>query len=164
MRSRDAQRSVNADVFYEDVAMWLELIQRIMPECESAPRASVAQLTSVEQKLGVELPDDLRSLLLETNGVQGQHGIDLIWSLERIETDNLAFRANPDFPELYMPFDPLLFFADAGNGDQFAFPILAGQIRRPDVFVWNHELDSRTWIAPSLQRYLEWWLSGQIKL
>ena len=30
------------------------------------------------------------------------------------------------------------------------------------VFVWNHEDDSRAWAAPTLERYLEWWLSGQL--
>jgi hypothetical protein len=24
--------------------------------------------------------------------------------------------------------------------------------------VWDHEQDSRTWVAPSLRTYLEWWL------
>jgi hypothetical protein len=61
-----------------------------------------------------------------------------------------------------MPFDNLLFFADAGNGDQFAFPIQAGEVRRPDVFCWNHEDDSRIWVAPSLEKYLEWWLTGKL--
>jgi hypothetical protein len=32
------------------------------------------------------------------------------------------------------------------------------------VFVWNHEDDSRTWVAPSLRVYLEWWLTGKIKI
>jgi hypothetical protein len=85
--------------------------------------------------------------------------------VQRIAEDNLRFRSNKDFKSLYMPFSDLLFIADAGNGDQFAFPIDAdGAIRRPDVFVWNHEDDSRTWVAPSLKRYFEWWISGQIKL
>ena len=55
-------------------------------------------------------------------------------------------------------------FADAGNGDQFAFPIVGGSIRGTDVFAWDHENDSRSWVAPSLQTYLEGWLSGKIKL
>jgi len=42
--------------------------------------------------------------------------------------------------------------------------ILNGAIQRPDVFVWNHEDDSRTWVAPDLRRYLEWWADGRIKL
>ncbi|MFE4588193.1 SMI1/KNR4 family protein [Streptomyces laurentii] len=60
-----------------------------------------------------------------------------------------------------MPFDSLLFFADAGNGDLFA---LLPRIDRPDVFVWNDEDDSRTWAAPSLATYLEWRSTGQIEL
>ncbi|MDQ4123150.1 MAG: SMI1/KNR4 family protein [Acidobacteriota bacterium] len=63
-----------------------------------------------------------------------------------------------------MPFDSLLFFADAGNGDQFAFRILKGEIRRNDVFVWNHEDDSRTWVASNLKQYLQWWLSGKLQI
>jgi hypothetical protein len=82
--------------------------------------------------------------------------------LERIVSDNLRFRAYPDFRELDMPFDHLLFFADAGNGDQFAHAICAGTVRRPDVFVWNHEDDSRSWVAPDIYTYLKWWLSGTL--
>ncbi|HMJ10328.1 MAG TPA: SMI1/KNR4 family protein, partial [Polyangiaceae bacterium] len=73
-------------------------------------------------------------------------------------------RCSPEFRELYMSFEPLLFFADAGNGDQFAFAITGGVVRRPDIFVWHHENDSRAWVAPSLERYLEWWLLGTLKL
>jgi hypothetical protein len=81
--------------------------------------------------------------------------------LARIVDDNQLFRNNQDFIRLYMPFDPLLFFADAGNGDQFAFRWKA---ELPDIFVWDHENDSRTWVAPSLAKYLEWWLNGTIKI
>jgi hypothetical protein len=59
-----------------------------------------------------------------------------------------------------MPFDSLLFFADAGNGDQFAFPITGARVR-DDVFVWDHESDSRRWYAGSLGQYIDWWLSGE---
>jgi hypothetical protein len=114
--------------------------------------------------LGVALPPELRALLIESNGVQGMHSFDLIWSTDRILHDNLEFRASADFKELYMPFDPLLFFADAGNGDQFAFVILNNLVRRRDIFAWNHENDSRMWVAPSLERYLEWVANGTISL
>ena len=107
---------------------------------------------------------ELRSLLLESNGVTGEFGLGLIWPIERLEADNLEYRSNPEFRELYMPFDPLLFFADAGNGDQFAFSILAGEVRRPDVFAWCHESDGRSWVAPTLEQYLERWLAGKIVL
>ena len=112
--------------------------------------------------MAVRIPDDLRALLTESNGIDGEHGLGLVWPLQRIVEDNLAFRARPDFHELYMSFTDLLFFADAGNGDQFAYAISAGEVRRRDVFVWNHENDSRTWIAPDLRTYLDRWLSGKI--
>jgi hypothetical protein len=78
--------------------------------------------------------------------------------LERIVTDNLRFRTS--FRDLYMPFQPLLFFADAGNGDQFCFPTTSSGVR-DDVFVWDHENDSRTWYAASLKTYLDSWLTGK---
>ena len=145
-------------------ATWKEWVQSLKPHCDFVAPASWAEVTSAEGKLGVRFPDELRQLLFESNGVQGEYGLGLIWPLERILNDNQSFRANPDFQELYMPFDPLLFFGDAGNGDQFAFPIHKGCIRRGDVFAWNHEDDSRQWVAPSLSKYLEWWLNGTLKL
>ena len=54
--------------------------------------------------------------------------------------------------------------ADAGNGDQFAFVVLDGEVRRDDIFVWNHEDDSRSWVAPRLEAFYEWWLIGRIEL
>jgi cell wall assembly regulator SMI1 len=129
-----------------------------------ATPASEEHLKVAERELGVHLPRELRELLGESDGVQGEYELALVWPLERIVRDNLAFRANAEFAELYMPFDHLLFFADAGNGDQFAHAILAGEVRRPDVFVWNHEDDSRTWVAPDILTYLKWWLDGTLKL
>jgi hypothetical protein len=143
---------------------WRALVRRLTAECEFSPPGTAQQFSAAERALGVALPGDLRDLLQESNGIAGQYGLGLVWPIERIEADNLGFRSNADYRELYMPFDHLLFFADAGNGDQFAYAVLAGEVRRDDIFVWNHEDDSRTWVAPSLERYLEWWLSGQIKV
>ncbi|MFJ7205783.1 SMI1/KNR4 family protein [Streptomyces sp. NPDC098789] len=75
----------------------------------------------------------------------------MIWSVERIALPNEEFRTREDLRSLYMPFDALLFFGDNGGGDRFALPVSP---LRPDVFVWDHENDSRTWVAPSLERYL----------
>lgn len=93
--------------------------------------------------------------------MEGTHGLRLVWASAQIATENRTFRTYPDFARLYMPFDPLVFFADGGNGDQFA---LLASIDREDVFVWNHETDSRTWVAPNLATYLDWWLTGRITI
>ena len=142
--------------------MWKELAKQHSSSVVVHAGASESAIQLAERTLAAAFPDDLRGCLLESDGIEGEYGLGLVWPLERIVGDNLSFRGNAEFKELYMPFDCLLFFADAGNGDQFAFPIQAGAIRADDVFVWNHENDSRTWIAPSLSTYLEWWLCGKI--
>lgn len=99
----------------------------------------------------------LTALLLETDGIVGEYGTDVVWSLERIVEQNLLFWAPDTFPGLYMPFDPLLFFGDNGGGDQFAFVLTP---ERPDIFVWDHETDSRLWAARELKDYLHRSLAG----
>ena len=126
--------------------------------------ATDAEIDQINVELGIQPPDELRSLLAESNGVDGEYGLGLLWDVDRIIEENRRFRTTSDFEELYMPFDCLLFFGDAGNGDQFAFPVLKGSVRRPDIFVWNHEDDSRSWAAPSLQTYFDWWLSGKLTI
>lgn len=135
--------------------MYKELITKLDNECEFNSAASYFEILSVEEELNVTLPDELKDLLREANGIEYDFGAGLIWSTERIKSDNIEFRTTADFKDLYMPFDCLLFFGDAGNGDQFAYSILNGEIRRNDIFEWNHEDDSRTWAAASLRQHLE---------
>lgn len=144
--------------------MWRDYIKGLTDTYEFKQAVSEDEIKVVEDLLDVKLHDDLKNLLKEANGVRGEYGLGLIWSLERIKDENLSFRENEDFKELYMPFDSLLFFADAGNGDQFAYPIVNNNICKDDIFVWNHENDSRTWVASSLRMYLKWWLDGTMKI
>ena len=48
------------------------------------------------------------------------------------------------------------------DGSDTALPMLAGKVRRDDVFVWDHETDSRARVAPTLVQYSDWWLSGRL--
>jgi hypothetical protein len=107
--------------------------------------------------LNVELPQELRELLAETNGASDDFGIELIWPTDRIIEDNIMFRTCEDFAELYMPFDALLFFSNSTDGDQFAYAIKKGVIRDLDIYRWNHEDDSRSWAASNLTHFIEEW-------
>ena len=144
--------------------MWKELIALHCRNATFGVGVGRSAIADAEAQLLCELPDQLAELLRESNGVAGEYGLGLVWPLERIVRDNLAFRADAEFPDLYMPFDPLLFFADGGNGDQFAFAIRRGGVTSRDIYAWNHEDDSRTWVAPSLDTYIEWWLTGRIAM
>ncbi|WP_328890929.1 SMI1/KNR4 family protein [Streptomyces sp. NBC_00316] len=110
-----------------------------------------SMLAEAERRLGSELPAELAQLLLESNGIMGWTSVDTVWTIEQIIDRNLSFRSDSSFAQLYMPFDALLFFGDNGGGDQFAF---VQTPRRPDVFVWEHENDSRRWVARDLRDYL----------
>lgn len=112
----------------------------------------------------MKFPTELTSFLKQANGMQGEYGLGLFWSVEQIEADNLRFRALPAFNELYLPFDALLFFGDAGNGDQFASFVLGGEVRRSDIFVWDHKTDSRTWVTPSIGVFYDWWFTVKLKI
>jgi hypothetical protein len=143
-------------------AMWRELVSGLTTEATFHPPASENAIRAAEQTLSQKFHPDLVELLLETDGIDDEYGFGLVWNVDRIVQDNLNFRTFADFQELYMPFEPLLFFADAGNGDQFAF--LSPPVDRDDIFAWDHEDDTRKWVAARLEMYLRWWIGGQIKL
>ncbi|MFI7317733.1 SMI1/KNR4 family protein [Streptomyces venezuelae] len=109
------------------------------------------QVRMVESGLGQSLPRALLALLLETDGVEDEYGTEVVWSAERILSENSTLRSDGPHRELYMPFDSLLFFGDNGGGDRFAF---VRTPERDDIFVWDHETDSRNWISPNLESFL----------
>jgi hypothetical protein len=143
--------------------MWRDLAQRSL-DAHLADAVSQHDVELAESELGIRLPLELAEFLLESDGIVAVNGVNLVWPLRRIVDDNLAFRANEDFRELYMPFDPLLFFGEAGSGDQFAYVVLAGEVRAPDIYAWDHENDSRYWVASGLRQFIERCVDGSIRL
>jgi hypothetical protein len=139
-----------------EIGPWRSLIRGLASDAEFAASASTAQVFAAEKAIGVSLPDDLRSLLLESDGVRANHGADVIWSCADLAKGNLEFRNTEAFRELYMPFDNLLFIADDGGGDQFAFAIAAdGRIATGYIYRWDHETDGRAWFSSHLTQYPE---------
>ncbi|PFU37953.1 SMI1/KNR4 family protein [Bacillus cereus] len=143
--------------------MWKNTIRSISSNLSLKNPATKDELAEVQKNLQLELPNDLYQLLQETNGVEGEYG-QFIWDASKIKIENMNMRNIFDFKDLYMPFDCLLFFADGGNGDLFGYSILNGIVQRDDIYVWNHENDSRTWVAPSLKIFMVWWESGKITI
>jgi hypothetical protein len=133
---------------------WRNLALRLDPTCRFEAPVTRGQIAAAQVALKISLPDELCELFQETDGIEGQFGPSLVWPLARIVSDNIEFRRNPDFPALYMPFDPMLFFGDNGGGDQYAYRILAGGIEYMSVYEWEHETDSRNWFARDLRDYL----------
>ncbi|MBE9915194.1 SMI1/KNR4 family protein [Paenibacillus donghaensis] len=144
--------------------MWKNFIGSISEDYVFNEPSAAKKIEEIKNKFNIELPDELQSLLEETDGVKDEYGCYLIWSISRIIEENSRLRSYEEYKDLYMPFDCLLFVADAGNGDLFAYSILNGSIQKNDIYVWNHEDDSRTWVAPSLKKFIEWWSDGTISI
>src|SRR5215475_13035653 len=95
---------------------WKRLVKKAASDAEFVAPASDAELLVVEQALRIQLPQDLRELLKESDGVTAHYGAGVVWSSSQIREQNQKFRGDHDFKELYMPFDHLLFFGADGGG------------------------------------------------
>ncbi|QSB10078.1 SMI1/KNR4 family protein [Lysinibacillus fusiformis] len=142
--------------------MWKYYISSVSKDYSFKPPASNAEIIQISEELNVKLPNKLFDLYNETNGVFDSFGCPLIWSTSQIVKDNLFFRNFSDYKDIYMPFDQLLFFSDNGCGDLFGYQILNRSIQTEDIYVWNHEDDSRTWVASSLEVFIKGWMTGEI--
>ncbi|MFD8450909.1 SMI1/KNR4 family protein [Streptomyces coelicoflavus] len=129
---------------------WRESIERF-PSALSRDPAKPHVLEHLERLLEIVLPAELKAFLSESDGLLDEYGTEVVWSAERILSDNLAFRNDDHYRSLYLPFDSLLFFGDNGSGDQFAFTC-----RPPHdgVVVWDHETDERALVSPSLESFV----------
>lgn len=133
--------------------MWRELVAKLYPHAKFAPPATLEQVADAETTLGVAFPKDLHDLLFEANGVADEWGASLMWHTAEIIFNNTEYRSDPTFKDLFMPFDSLLFFADEGNGDLYGYAILNNQTDSSNIFVWEHETDSRILHSYSLEQY-----------
>lgn len=138
--------------------MWRDAVAAMDPAATFLPPTDPETIRAAEATVGQSLPEDLAALLLESNGVEGRFGAGVVWPIERIAQDNRRMRHSSDLAERFMPFDPLLFFADDGGKLQY------GVVRRPvrdDVFAWDRSDDSRRWYAHGLTDYLRRCLAGR---
>ena len=143
--------------------MWRELLLDLDASCRFTPAASRSALADARNKLGCRLPKELADLWRETDGVEDRYANYVVAPVEIATAWNVDFRTRRRFRTLYMPFDHLLFFGAIGNGNLAAYRVLNGLVRDRDVYVWDHENDSRMWVAPNLERFFESYLDGRLE-
>ena len=122
-------------------------------EVEFSPTCSKEKLDDSFAKLEVSPPNELIKLLENTDGFSTDFAITVLSSSDIVET-NLKYWNENFLSDIYMSFNSLLFFAEAGNGDLFAYRILEGKVSSNDIYVWNHENDSRVWVASNLKNFI----------
>ena len=146
--------------------MWKDYLISISKECQFKSPATEADISLIKRELDIDLPEKLADLCKETNGVFGNYGISFIWSTEQMVKENLFFGAIQKQSDSMRSWslDTILFFSDAGNGDLFGYLIENGSIQNDDIYVWNHEDDSRRVIASSLEEFIKGWILGEISV
>jgi len=134
---------------------WRDLLGGLFDDAEFSDPIGPADMYAVEAAFSVSLPEDLQALMAETNGITAHYGTAVLWPTAEIIQRNREMRETEDFRSLYMPFEPLLFVGEGGNGDLYGYRGLAGRIETLDVYKWDHEDDSRIWFARDLEDYLQ---------
>ena len=147
------------------------------PAC--CPPATGAEIDRLEDALQSTLPAELRSLLLQTNGVREERGSaaapnagaapELSWILDaqgildynrEVRDENSAYRyMDPDDKTGEQPIEDFLVFSNIpGNGDLYAiclFPI--DGFRSGEIVLWDHDDNERILAAPSLSAWIQGW-------
>lgn len=144
--------------------MWKDYLNSISKECQFKAPATATELLLIKTELNINLPKKLTDLYNETNGVYGNYGISFIWSTEQMVKENMLFWDVHEHRDSMKPLDTYLFFSDAGNGDLFGYSIKNGTIQNEDIYVWDHEGDSRSVIASSLEEFIKGWIVGEISI
>jgi cell wall assembly regulator SMI1 len=126
---------------------WRDVVLAVLPSAQLADGAPPGAVAGADGSLGAPLPEDLASLLQETDGVRSSDGSYLIWPVERIVHDNLDLRNLPAFK---VP-DPLLVFGDSGGGsDRVAWDATSPA----HIVIWDRDTDERRPVAVDLADYL----------
>ena len=145
--------------------MWNELAQNLYPNCILSAPASVKQIEEAQSALSVVMPKELKSLLLESDGIVDEWKQVPILSTGEIKNLNLDFRSK--LGDIYPAFHFRLFIAKGAGGDLWGYKVNAdGRISDPKIYEWEHELaeeepEENTYSVKSdgLRAFLEWHLT-----
>lgn len=107
---------------------------------------SIQKINEIESIIWLSLPQDIKNIYLISNGVS-LHYSDPIWDIDTLIWLQNTMRETNAFKELYSDFSNILFFWDDWGWNYFWYKLNANWTLPWDVFIWNHENDSRTWVA-----------------
>lgn len=126
------------------------------------PKATAEAIESLQATLNFRLHDDLKTLLLETDGLdtvfEDDETYTLIYPVAEIIERNLELRS--DAFSCYMPFDSLLAFGDLANGDLLMYGKHSDGVVPPQIFLWDHETDGRPCEFENLEQMLTRFMEG----
>ena len=116
------------------------------------PAVSISAVKAAEEKLGLNIPAELKVLFAMTNG-DG----DIFWSLEEMIDANSADHSEglQDIPS------NMLVFAHNGCGDYFGYLIHQADEDK-SIYQWDHDLNCVNRVAHTLEDFVERLINEEI--
>ncbi len=123
--------------------MYRELLTKYIKDHNRAklqPPCLEAEINAAEKYVGFAFPEELKSLLRETNGDR--------WFLlsaneiaEHIKTNREIYPAYLDADEFEEKVNRFIFFATNGCGDYYCYLVTSdGDVDTEAIYIWEHEL------------------------
>ena len=138
--------------------MWNSLINKYKDENSFIKVNSPSnnkEIVAAEEELNVIFPQELKELLLELNGDNV-----LLHSVQQIVENTIMTRRC--LGEYYEGLTQLLFIGGNGCGDYYSYIITDGIIVSNKIIRWEHEDNSRIFVANGLAELIEKYYTDQI--
>ena len=126
--------------------MWRELIRDLDPQT-FFPGATMLQLTALEEALSITLREESKSLLMESNGVRGEYELRLIWLQRRLSNAICICVPVLHSARVICHLKICSSLLMPGMVISLLILLFQGPSIKRDIFAWDHEDDSRTWVC-----------------
>jgi cell wall assembly regulator SMI1 len=135
---------------------WGQILRAAERGLELQPPARPTEIAAVELRLGTRLPDELRGLYEETDGIYHKPGQWFtMWRLSDLANWNLEAWNGWESEDRRR----YLGFGDDGTGNPFCVELAGG----PTIFTWS-PIEQIAWpLAQNLRAFWVGWLSGEIR-
>ena len=138
--------------------MFLELLKPFLADnkyIKPDPPATAEMILSAGKSMGVDFPDELKSLLSEFDGDRY-----LCFSCNEIVETNQSVREG--LSECYEGLCDLLFIAGNGCGDYYGYRIENKVCMTGSIIIWEHETNETHEVARSLAEMIGLYYSDKI--
>lgn len=138
---------------------WKTILRSLFESPQFGTPATPDDLENVWLNLDTELPEDLKNLLKETNGLTVQE-CGVVWSTQDMVAKNMDHWTSPVVPGPGGALEEYLFIGGEPGGHSYAYRrSCIGIPRKELLYQWNPNSSTFDEFATDLQEYLVRWKS-----
>lgn len=140
--------------------MWQQFIVNLGDHCKTHPPLTEEWIDKGLFDLGVTLNADLKSFLLETDGLYDyKQFLWMVWTVRDLAAYNIEMRNHQEFADKGYNFEDIFFISNSGkDGILFGLPIV-NNIIQACIIAWYPTTDERVLVSDSLEDYVTKWIA-----